>query len=110
MTSGRSTASSLAMFCSGFNHLAYHSLNKGDIRNDECRLCGEESEQAWHLAADCAATYWRRVEIFGEGGVGEKWTVDQLREFLSVPSVERIVTTRVNDEHGDPDWWTGGDG
>ena len=92
-------------FCTGFNHLAYHSLNKGDITNDECRLCGEESEQAWHLADECAALGAKRMEIFGENGVPSDWTVGRLIELLRVPALERIITTRVDSPDGDPDWW-----
>ena len=33
------------------------------------------------------------------------WDVNILDNFLRTPTIERITTTRVDDEHGDPDWW-----
>ena len=84
------------MFITGFNNLAYHSLNKGDITDDSCRLCGEESEQAWHLANECPATTSLRLDAFGTEGVHTKWTIPALVSFLAKPSVERIIATRVD--------------
>ena len=92
------------MFCTGFNNLAYHSLNKGDIINDTCRLCGEDSEQAWHLATECPATTTIRLNTFGTEGITPNWKVADLLAFLARPAIEEIISRRVD---GDYDYPTG---
>ena len=84
------------MFITGFNNLAYHSKNKGDIYDNSCRLCGEESEQAWHLATDCPATTTLRLEEFGTEGITENLRISDLAAFLRRPAVEDIIQRRVD--------------
>ena len=84
------------------------SGDKEDIVKDECRLCREDSEQAWHLARECLATYRQRMEIFRDQE--RRWTVDELLTFLNIPAIERVTTTRVDSVDGDPDWWRAQDG
>ena len=84
------------MFITGFNNLAYHSKNKGDINDDTCRLCGEDSEQAWHLATDCPATTTLRLDCFGTEGITRDWRVPDLAAFLQRPAVEEIIQRRVD--------------
>ena len=91
---GRPILGLTLQFITGFNNLAYHTFNKRECDSDICRLCLEESEQAFHLAFDCPATVSRRLDCFGTADPRLSWSPSTLRKFIEFPEIEEILLTR----------------
>jgi hypothetical protein len=51
----------------GHNGLNYHMHRIGKSRNENCRLCLEESETAQHIMCECPATARIRLKHFDKG-------------------------------------------
>ena len=84
----------------GFNNLAYHSLNKGDIEDDSCRLCGQQREEFIHLARDCVRLNGIREKCFGIWGPAGNWRTEDLEKFANDPKVKFLLDNRPGDPDG----------
>ena len=89
----RQVTGKICRFCSGFNHLNYHSHNKNHFISKKCRLCQDGDETAWHLVAECDSTAnLRRLHLPRiEQGF---WTAQGMRAFLSHPKLISVTENR----------------
>ena len=78
----------------GFNNLAYHSLNKNEIDDASCRLCNGGREEFIHLARDCVRLNALREECFGIWGPSDRWRVEDLERFANDPVVKFLLDNR----------------
>jgi ribonuclease HI len=95
LSKGRVTLGLLVQFMTGFNHLGYHVHNMGKCEDDTCRLCLESTEDSWHLASDCPATWHIRQDLWGIRGPDmHSWTTSQVCRLVDHPSIKEILTQR----------------
>ena len=56
----------LIQLCTGHNYLNYHQhLVYQELEDDLCRLCLEDTEDSWHLLAECPVLGRIRREVMG---------------------------------------------
>ena len=53
----------------GHNGLNYHMNRIGKTRDDNCRMCMEDSETAQHIMCECPAIARVRLNHFGKGNL-----------------------------------------
>ena len=82
----------MTQFITGFNRLNRHeSLVNPDVLST-CRLCEEDEETSWHLAADCPALLFKRRECFKENILDDPpdWRVYDLQQFLLKAKIKEM--------------------
>ena len=91
---GRITLSIIVQFITGFNLLGYHQKHiQGQSYDNLCRLCLEDEESSWHLAAECPALAMNRREIFGSTFLNHQpqWTIKQFVRLVSTKPMNRLL-------------------
>ena len=94
----RPTLARSVQIITGFNNLAYHSLNKDETDDATCRLCGREREEFIHLARDCVRLNGLRESCFGPWGPRNDWRIEDLLNFANDPTVAFLLDNRVGDD------------
>jgi ribonuclease HI len=90
----RVSAGNVMRFCTGFNNLAYHTFNKKEVNSDLCRLCGEFTEESWHLANFCPAIQDTIRSCFASWGPQYQWKLPELLQFLNEEVISELTENR----------------
>ena len=80
----------------GHNFLGYHQ-NKVDPHICKlCRLCEQDNEKCTHILTDCPRLQLTRRDIYLDQTPqeGEPWSLDKLLQFLHVPVVFDMLTSK----------------
>ena len=86
----RQTLGKLIQFFTGHNFLRRHEALQNNSSSATCRLCGEDDETSWHLAAKCPAVWRARQDtLYGVefNNFIPDWSVHQIIRFLRVPTI-----------------------
>ncbi len=75
----------------------HESLIQHDPEMATCRLCLEDEETTWHIAAECPAIVSHRVDAFKcryvtQDHMFPTWTVQAVVGFLTVPTIAAIFS------------------
>jgi hypothetical protein len=85
------------------NGLIYHMHRIGKIRDENCRLCLEESETALHIMCECPAIARIRLKHFDKGCLSPtelevlKLKPKKILDFLRAIKLEEDIGTKLRD-------------
>ena len=100
LRSPRDELSRLIQVVTGHAYVRYHQRLVYDTEEDECRLCNEDTETAWHIVSECPALERHRREVFGfhyytpTGVASLQWTTRSLRRFLHEDAIMELLTLK----------------
>ena len=90
----------LIQWITGHNRLRRHLTITKESDDNQCRMCNEEEETAWHLTGECPALWQERRNIFGETFLKQppSWNPNQLVLFLKRTKCDLLMSNQEADK------------
>ena len=93
MKLSRQNIGKMIQFITGHNNMNRHQALIREGWKSECRLCEEDEETSWHIAAECPALTAERLECFENRILANPpvWSPNQLIRFVMNQSISELL-------------------
>ena len=99
----RNNASLLTQFITGHNYLRYHKSKIDPNTDTNCRLCGTDVEDSWHLLTKCEMLFRTSYETFLSDDIQKLPHPKLVLQYLRSTGITKLMEPEEEEEDEEED-------